>query len=149
MMRIAVAIDAARASARAMRTAVDEARAHGGGIDVIYVYREAAPVAAFPSFPEKGRDRRDPSASERQARAALDDWLDGLELDVGDVEVNRVVLTGANPARTLIERSSQYDLMCVGSRRTGVFRDLRPSVVSELVARRAHCSVLISRGPQA
>ncbi|WP_184640228.1 universal stress protein [Streptomonospora salina] len=51
--------------------------------------------------------------------------------------------------RTLIERSIRYDLICVGSCRTGAFRDLRPSVVSEPVARRAHCSVLISRGPGA
>ncbi|GAA4896495.1 universal stress protein [Streptomonospora salina] len=63
--------------------------------------------------------------------------------------MNRGVFTGATPVRTLIERSIRYDLICVGSCRTGAFRDLRPSVVSEPVARRAHCSVLISRGPGA
>ncbi|GAB3464029.1 hypothetical protein GCM10027570_51790 [Streptomonospora sediminis] len=149
MMRIAVAIDAARASELALRAAVAEARAHGGSVDVVYVYRATEPVAAFPSQPRRDLDRGDPAVVQRRAQKALDTWLDGIDIDTSGVEVNRVVLCAANTARTLIERSADYDLMCIGSRRVGVFRDLRPTVVSEQVARRAHCSVLIARGPLA
>ncbi|MDA8372273.1 MAG: universal stress protein [Nocardiopsaceae bacterium] len=145
MMRIAVAIDAARGSARAVRAAVREAQAHGGSIDVIYVYRDADPLAAFPSYPEKGRDQRDRKAAEQRAADALRNWLDSLDIDFGDVEVNRIVVKHANPARALVERSGDYDLLCVGSRNRGVFPDLRPTVVSEQVVRNARCSVLISR----
>lgn len=149
MMRIAVAIDAASGAARAVRAAVEEARAHGGTVDVIYVYRASEPLAAFPSHPGKGRDRFDPEAAEQRAVEALGTWLDGLDIDFGDIEVRRIVLKGTNPARTLVDRSADYDLLCVGSRRTGAFRDLRPTVVSEQVVRNAHCSVLVSREPGA
>ncbi|NYE48429.1 nucleotide-binding universal stress UspA family protein [Spinactinospora alkalitolerans] len=149
-MRIAVAIDAANGAARAVRTALEEARAHGeAAIDVIYVYRASEPLAAFPSYPQKGRDQVDPKVAEQRATEALEAWLDGLDVDFGGIEVRRIVTGASNPARALVERSGDYDLLCLGARRTGAFRDLRPTVVSEQVVRNAQCSVLISRGRDA
>jgi nucleotide-binding universal stress UspA family protein len=72
-------------------------------------------------------------------------WLEELDVDLADVKVEWSVIADRRPARALIERSGDADLVVVGSRGRGGFAGLRLGSVSEQVTRHAQCPVLVVR----
>lgn len=66
--------------------------------------------------------------------------------DVGDVEIEQVVLRQSGPARGLVRRSRGAELLVVGSRgRGGGFRELLLGSVSHQCATHPLCPVVIVR----
>lgn len=146
MNRILVGVDASDSSVEALKRAAEEARWRDATLEIAYVFEPAEHVSAWPVLPEKGSDRI-PSVDEqrKQADEKLQEWLDGLDVDLSEVDVERNVIAHHKTAHALIERSRDADLAVVGSRGRGGFAGLRLGSVSEQVTRHARCPVLVIR----
>lgn len=146
MTRILVGVDTSAASVDALRRAADEARWQGGTLEVVYVFVPPEQVTVFPVPPSKGADRAPDLEAERaKASDQLGAWLEELDVDLADVKVEWSVIADRRPARALIERSGDADLVVVGSRGRGGFAGLKLGSVSEQVARHAKAPVLVVR----
>ena len=97
-----------------------------------------------------------PATWERGYMPPLEDFgsatLEALVADVApsradnpDVDIVTTVVHGS-PAEKLIEASSRFDLIVVGSRGYGGFSGLMLGSVSDQVVRHAECSVLVVKG---
>jgi nucleotide-binding universal stress UspA family protein len=146
MNRVLVGVDASSASVQALRRAVEEARLRGAVLEILYAFHPPEHITAFPVPPDQGRDRAvDVAEAREEAQQRLMEWLDGIDLDLEEHDVEWTVVGDQRPARALVERSSDADLVVVGSRGRGGFRGLRLGSVSEQVTRHAHCAVLVTR----
>jgi nucleotide-binding universal stress UspA family protein len=146
MTRILVGVDASPASVEALRRAVEEAKWRDATLEVVHVFQPPEQVTAFPVLPERGTDRApDIEALRQKASDQLGAWLEDIEVDLSDIEVEWSVLAERKTAHALIERSKDADLVVVGSRGRGGFAGLRLGSVSEQVTRHARCPVLVVR----
>lgn len=146
MERILVGVDASDSSVAALGQAADEARRTGATLEVAHVIAPPEAVTAFPVPPGMGRDEMPNVEAEREkAEERLGEWLDGLEVDLSDVDVELTVIADRRPSRALVERSRAADLVVVGSRGRGGFSGLLLGSVSEQVTRHAKCPVLVVR----
>lgn len=152
MGRIVVGVDGSDASASALRWAVDEARLRQASVEAVHVL-DATPTASAagagvgaagvaPVPPEVMDDVM--RESERNAGELLLRMVADLG-DTGDVEIEQVVLRQMGPARGLVRRSRGADLLVVGSRGLGGFRELLLGSVSHQCATHALCPVVILR----
>ncbi len=146
MTRILVGVDASPASVDALHRAAEEATWRKATLEVVYIFQPPEQVTAFPVLPERGKDRA-PDIEEQRAKATeeLGAWLEKVEVDLSDIEVEYSVLAERKIAQALIERSKDADLVVVGSRGSGGFAGLRLGSVSEQVTRHARCPVLVVR----
>lgn len=85
--------------------------------------------------------------AQRRAEALVKDAVDELG-DTGDIDVEPVARRDS-PAATLIEESKGADLLVVGSRGLGGFRELVLGSVSHQCAQHATCPVVILRADTA
>ncbi len=146
MHRILVGVDTSDASILALKRAAEEARLRDAVLEVVYVFSPPEQVTAFPVPPEKGRDERKQIESVRAEYATkLGAWLDEVDVDLEDLQVEWSVLADRRPSRALVERSKTADMVVVGSRGHGGFRGLRLGSVSEQVTRHAKAPVLVIR----
>lgn len=145
MDRILVGVDASSGSVEALRRAADEARLHGATLEVLYAFEPPEQIAAFPVLPERGKDRRNLEQAEQEANRRVGQWLEDLDVKLSDIDVRWSVVPDQRPARALIDRSADADLVVVGARGRGGFRGLRLGSVSEQVARHSHSPVLVTR----
>lgn len=145
MARIVVGVDTSPASIEALQRAADEARWRDATLEVVYVFPPPEPWAAFPVPVERGEDQADIEGEREKAREELRKWLDGVDVDTSDLDVEWTVAADKRPSHALVERSKGADLMVVGSRGRGGFAGLRLGSVSEQVSRHAECPVLIVR----
>lgn len=148
MTRVLAGVDTSPSSTAALARAVQEAEWRDATLELLYAFAPPEPIAGFPVPVERGADKVDMDAEYAKARKQLADWLDGLDLDTGDLEVEWTVVADQRPSRALVERSKDAELVVVGSRGRGGFAGLRLGSVSEQVARHAHCPVLIVRDGQ-
>lgn len=148
MARILTGVDTSPSSIGALERAVEEARWRDATLELLYAFAPPEPIAGFPVPVERGADKVDMDAEYDKARQHLAEWLEGLKLDTGDLNVEWTVVADQRPSRALVERSVDADLVVVGSRGRGGFAGLRLGSVSEQVARHAHCPVLIVRDSQ-
>jgi nucleotide-binding universal stress UspA family protein len=152
--RIVVGIDGSDASASALRWAVAEARLRHASVEAVHVL-DATPTTqaagagigigtagVAPVPPEVMDDVM--RQSERDAGNLLLRMVAELG-DVGDVAIEQVVLRQSGPARGLVKRSRGADLLVVGSRGLGGFRELLLGSVSHQCATHALCPVVILR----
>ena len=141
--RIVVGVDGSGASLEALRWAVGEARAHGGG-DVRAVLVWALPYTGLAtSMAPEPYGFPDPAMIEQESRHRLDSAIESLG-DTSPVQVHAELLEG-QPAGVLRELSHDADLIVVGSRGHGGFSTLLLGSVSAQVVRHAHCSVVVIR----
>lgn len=145
MARILVGVDASPASVEALRRATDEARWRDATLEVVYAFEPHPPVAAFPVPVDRGTDKYDIEKDREKANDQLGKWLMDIDVDLDDVHVEWTVIADRRPARALVDRSRDADLVVVGSRGRGGFAGLRLGSVSEQVTRHAHCPVLVVR----
>ncbi|MEW6718834.1 MAG: universal stress protein [Thermodesulfobacteriota bacterium] len=98
-------------------------------------------AARQPSNDVADRLRRD---AEARARALVDDARQELD---GKVESVAVRVHEGNPAVRIVEmaRACRADLVAVGTRGHGIYKELRLGSVSDYVANHAHCPVLLAR----
>ena len=146
MKRILVGVDTSPASVEALKRAAQEARWQDALLEVVFVFDPPEQITAFPVPPEKGKDVAADLEEERQkASERLGAWLDEVDVDLSDLEVEWSVIADRRAARALIERSSDADLVVVGSRGRGGFSGLKLGSVSEQVTRHAKAPVLVMR----
>jgi nucleotide-binding universal stress UspA family protein len=131
MRTIVVGTDGSDGATGALRWAVREAAIHDASITALHAWSLLGqPPGEF-----------DPRFDQRQALDALRRWLRSVPSEV-PVEP-RVACDLAAPA--LVEASATADLVVVGSRGLGGFKELLLGSVSSAVAERAQCPVAVVR----
>lgn len=83
----------------------------------------------------------------RSAEQALDGVLAKAASEWTDVDVRRAVVEALAPARALVERSRDADLLVVGSRGRGGFAGLLLGSVSQQCIQHAACPVVVVPPP--
>jgi len=143
--RYVVGVDGSTESLEALRWAVAEAKAHGGG-DVRAVQVWTIPYSGLAtSMTPEPYGLPDTTMIEQQARDRLASAIEAVG-DTSPVEV-RAELHEGQPAGVLRELSREADFVVVGSRGHGGFAALLLGSVSAQVVRHAKCSVVVVRPP--
>lgn len=134
---VVVGVDGSPASYEALRWAVRHARLIGATVDAVAAYE--VPGAVGWSAPAVDAD-----FDEAQARLALDDEIQKVLVQVGDVPMKQHLIRGS-AAKVLIGASVGAELLVVGSRGRGGFVSLLLGSVSQQCATHASCPVVIVR----
>jgi nucleotide-binding universal stress UspA family protein len=143
--RVGVGVDGSAQSQAALAAGVELARALGVHLEIIGVCSaaDAFGAPAMMGGPGYYTLRED---IERLQEESLAEAVASLP---AGADAEAVPLAG-NPAKRLIERSAQLDLMIVGSRGYGPLRSVLVGGVSGEVVRGAHCPVIaVPRGVEA
>jgi len=143
--RYVVGVDGSEASIDALRWAVAEANAHGGGVVRAVLVWEVPYGGLATSMAQGPYGLPNTTILEEQASLRLQSCIEALG-DTSAVEVRAEVLEG-QPTSVLLELSREADLVVVGSRGHGGFASLLLGSVSAQVVRHAHCSVVVIRPP--
>jgi nucleotide-binding universal stress UspA family protein len=136
---IVVGIDGSPSSRDALLWAIHEARCRGASVTAVSAWmvpREAYWGALIPSSL--------PADLERAAAKVLATMVHELETEAQGVQVVPKVLEG-EPAEVLIEKAKDAQMLVVGSRGLGGFRELLLGSVSQQCAHHATCPVVIIR----
>jgi nucleotide-binding universal stress UspA family protein len=140
--RVVVGIDGSDTSRRAAGWAAREARLRGAKLEIVsawqiplYGYAYAGGVAISQDI-VKGLVE---NAEEHLAEAIRE-----ARTEAGDVELETIAAEG-QPANVLLEVSEGADILVVGSRGLGGFRELLLGSVSQQCAQHASCPVVIIR----
>jgi nucleotide-binding universal stress UspA family protein len=138
---IVVGVDGSKCSHSALRFALEEARIRQARLRIVVVWH--VPLVAYgagwaPPPPHLSDD------SEAAAEEVLTEALRLVKEGGASVEIEPVVREG-QPANALVEESAQAELLVVGSRGRGGFRELMLGSVSQQCAHHARCPVTIVR----
>jgi nucleotide-binding universal stress UspA family protein len=137
--RVIAGVDGSETSARALRWALDDARARGGIVAAVHGWHVPFSI----SLTAGGRDH---SAFEEAAGRLLDQVVDATASEYRDVPVERV-LVGRSPADALLGAAQDAALVVVGGRGVGGFRGLLLGSVSQQLAHHAPCPVVVVPPP--
>jgi nucleotide-binding universal stress UspA family protein len=141
--RVVVGLDGSLQAEQALDWALDLAARRGARVDAVGVYepyRASMPFGrefmqlASPDSDRRLRQRADQAVTRALAQARVS----------GDVEVQRSVEAG-NPAKVLVDRSRDADLVVVGSRGLGGFSGLLLGSVGRQLLHHAACPVAVVR----
>lgn len=140
MNTVVVGIDGSEGSTRALRFALDEARARDAQLRVVSAWH--VPPMLYGSGWGMVAVPPDKSEFETIARTALEKSLEAVGAETDGVSVTRVVREG-QAADVLCEEASGADLLVMGSRGLGGFGGLLLGSVSQQCAQHAPCPVAI------
>jgi nucleotide-binding universal stress UspA family protein len=143
MTRIVVGLDGSDASVAALDWALDYAAVTGAEVEVIHAYQIGLSwIDGYqPDLP-----RWEEEATEA-ARRVIDTAVERALVAHPVENVTRSVVEGS-PARTLIERSKDADLLVVGSRGRGGLPGLLLGSVSNQCTHHAPCAVVVVPAPE-
>ena len=138
---IVAGVDGSKCSHSALRFALNEARIRHAKLRIVVVWH--VPLAAYgagwaPPPPHLLED------SEAAANEVLEEALQLLKDEAGSVEIEPAVREG-QAANVLVEESAKAELLVLGSRGRGGFRELMLGSVSQQCAHHARCPVTIVR----
>jgi nucleotide-binding universal stress UspA family protein len=141
--RIVVGVDGSDSSRKALEWAYNEAAQHGASLNVVTTWHPPAlpmtpPYGSIPPEDYEGQPRR-------EALDLLERFTSELVPKDPAVDVRTSVEEGKNPAKVLIERSKEADLLVVGSRGHGGFVGMLLGSVSQHLVAHAECPVLVVR----
>jgi nucleotide-binding universal stress UspA family protein len=138
---IIVGVDGSDSSKGALDWAYEEAVHHGASLSVIAAFNPPA----LPMTPPYGSVP--PEGYESQPRRDALDLLDRLigPLEAKDPAVDIRTVEEGSPAKVLIERSKEADLLVVGSRGHGGFAGMLLGSVSQHLVAHAECPVVVKR----
>ena len=138
--RIVVGVDGSDSSRSALAWAYDEAGHHGASLVVVTTWQP-------PSLPLYGSVPPEDYGDQprREALELLDRFTSALVPKDPAVDIRTSVEEGKNPAKALIERSKEADLVVVGSRGHGGFVGMLLGSVSQHVVAHAECPVVVVR----
>ncbi len=143
MKRIIVGVDGSAGSRAALQWAAGEAALHGATLVAVHAWQPPAVYgtgfAPVPVVPPDG-------TYEEAAKELLEEALREATLDHPDVTYERDVVEGA-PGEVLVSMSADADLVVVGSRGHGNLVGMLLGSVSQHVAHRALCPVVIIPHP--
>lgn len=139
---IVVGVDGSDSSRTALEWAYDEATHHGASLTVVSTWHPPAlpmtpPYGSIPPEDYGGQPRRD-------ALDLLERFTAALVPREPAVDVRTSVEEG-NPAKVLIERSKDADLLVVGSRGHGGFKGMLLGSVSQHLVAHSECPVVVVR----
>jgi nucleotide-binding universal stress UspA family protein len=139
---IIVGVDGSDSSKAALEWAYNEAAHHGAALMVIAAFGPPAIPMTPPygSVPPEGYGTQ----PKQNALDLLDQLTSPLEAKTPAVDVRTVVEEGS-PAKVLIERSKDADLLVVGSRGHGGFAGMLLGSVSHHLVAHAECPVVVVR----
>jgi nucleotide-binding universal stress UspA family protein len=161
---IVVGVDDSPGARKALAWAVAEAKLRGAALNVVYVYKPEEALTAPLYFPSQhaiptvptgsvGEPSQADLASVLQtqeflrdtAQAHGEELVDDLLREIGEagVDVQQSVVQDRHPADVLVELSSEADLLVVGSRGRGGFRELVLGSVSHACVLHAACPVVV------
>jgi nucleotide-binding universal stress UspA family protein len=138
---IVVGVDGSECSRSALRFALNEARIRHAKLRIVVGWH--VPLAAYGGglAPSPAGVMED---AEIAARAVLSEALALVKADGPALEIEPVVREGQS-ANVLVEEAAKADLLVVGSRGWGGFRELMLGSVSQQCAHHARCPVAIVR----
>ena len=138
MSTIVVGVDGSEGAVAALRFGIEEAKLRGSGLKVVTAWH--IPVAAYESgwvpIPVDATDY------EVLAKTALERTIEGAGTGAAGVEITKVVREG-QAADILVAEATGADLLVVGSRGLGGFRELLLGSTSQQCAHHAPCPVTI------
>jgi nucleotide-binding universal stress UspA family protein len=132
---VLVGIDGSSASELATAIAFDEASRRNVGLVALHAWSDAD-VSEWPGI--------DSPAAQSMAEEVLAERLAGWQEQYPDVPVSRAVVCD-KPARQLVQRSADAQLVVVGSRGRGGFAEMLLGSVGEAVAQMAQVPVIVAR----
>lgn len=132
---VLVGIDGSSASELATAIAFDEASRRNVGLIAVHAWSDAD-VSEWPGI--------DWPATQSMAEEVLAERLAGWQEQYPDVQVSRAVVRD-QPARQLVQRSEEAQLVVVGSRGRGGFAGMLVGSVGETVAQMARMPVIVAR----
>ena len=132
---VLVGVDGSPASELAIAIAFDEASRRNVGLIALHAWSDAD-VSDWPGI--------DWPATQPMAEEVLAERLAGWQDRYPDVEVNRVIVRD-KPARQLVQRSEDAQLIVVGNRGRGGFAEMLVGSVGESVAQMARVPVIVAR----
>lgn len=155
MKTILVGYDGTRPAERALDRAAELARAFGSRVVVVSVappprIESIAAGGAFGLTPYYSYRAEEPAEPVQRDEALWQQHRDRVQaLFAGAGIPVDFVGVGGQPAEAIVEaaEAQQADLIVVGTREPGFLERLLSGSVSEGVARRAHCDVLIVHPP--
>lgn len=137
---VVVGYDGSQGAEAALHVALDEARARGAALRVVGAWHVPAPLVGSPAAPSAAARLGD------DIRVGLSEALDAavaaLREQAPEVEIDTVVAEG-QAVTVLTGEAAGADLLVVGSRGLGGFRELLLGSVSHQCAQHATCPVLI------
>jgi nucleotide-binding universal stress UspA family protein len=138
--RIVVGVDGSDTSRKALVWAYDEAGHHGASLVVVTTWQPPT-LPLYGSVPpeEYGDQPR------KEALELLERFTSELVPKDPAVDIRTSVEEGKNPAKVLIERSKDADLVVVGSRGHGGFVGMLLGSVSQHIVAHAECPVVVVR----
>ena len=139
MTVITVGVDGSEGAVAALRWAAAEARLRGGRLRAVHAWR--IPTMAYGYVPPVSLD----DDLGRAAAEGLDKWLGAVAPALEGIQVERLTAEGSASA-VLTDAAADAELLVVGSRGLGGFRELLLGAVSHQCAQRASCPVVIVRG---
>jgi len=138
--RVVVGVDGSETARKAVRWAAREAKLRGMKLELV----SACPISSYaygyglPAISEEMK-----SLTER-AEGHLAEALDEARAEAREVQIETIAVEG-QPAKVLVEVAKGADLLVVGSRGLGGFRELLLGSVSQQCAQHATCPVVIVR----
>jgi nucleotide-binding universal stress UspA family protein len=141
---IVVGVDGSAGSRAALAWALGEAELRGATVRAVHAWTvPTVPVATAGFTPAAVRSTGDATEYERMSREVLDATVDAVvSASDADAAVHRV-LVQAPPAQALISAAVDAELLVVGSRGLGGFKELLLGSVSHQCANHAPCPVVI------
>ena len=142
MTEIVVGVDGSEGSRRALEWAYEEAAQRGASLQVVSAWG-ASPM---PPLPEAGTWPPPTDELRSAAKAMVDLVVHDVVGSRSDVDLEATVAEGP-PARMLLERARDADMLVVGSRGLGGFGSLMLGSVSTQCAQHATCPTVIVPPP--
>ena len=137
---VVVGYDGSQGAEAALRVAVEEARRRGATLRVVAAWHVPAPlVGATVTLTDADRLGEDIRTA---LTRVVDDAVAVLRSEDADIDVEAVVVEGPT-VTVLVGEAAGAELLVVGSRGLGGFRELLLGSVSHQCAQHAPCPVLI------
>ena len=140
MKTIVVGVDGSHPAAAALALAANEAALHGARLRIVVVWQ--LPVSAYAGGGGIVFDDRTVDTLRAAAQSVADDAVARVAQRDPSLDCEVEVLEG-QPAEELLRRSTEADLIVVGSRGLGGFKRLVLGSVSDQVVHHATCPVLV------
>lgn len=141
--RVIVGVDGSETARKAVRWAAREAKLRGMKLELVSAWQiptySYVSGYGFPAISEEMMKSLTARAEDHLAEA-----LDEARAEAREVQIETIAVEG-QPAKVLVEVAKGADLLVVGSRGLGGFRELLLGSVSQQCAQHATCPVVIVR----
>ena len=141
--RVVVGVDGSETARKAVRWAAREAKLRGMKLELVSA--SGVPISSYAyGYPLPAVSEETMKSVTERAEGHLAEALDEARAEAREVQIETIAVEG-QPAKALVEVANGADLLVVGSRGLGGFRELLLGSVSQQCAQHATCPVVIVR----